>query len=71
MKDARAALMLDIERAELDNIAFNEEMISREKSVEMLKFYEVRKLDVLSILSDPFKHQFGNKDTFVHGLAVE
>ena len=56
MKDTRAAIMVDIERAELNNIAFNEEMISKEESIEMLKFYEVRKLDVLSILSDPFKH---------------
>ena len=26
---------------------------------------------MLSILSDPFKHHFGQKESFVHGLAVE
>ena len=46
-------------------------MITREQAVSILKFYEARKLDVLSILSDPFKHHFGQKESFVHGLAVE
>ena len=63
--------MQDIDNRELDEIHFNEEMIAREEAMKMLKFYEVRKLDVLSILSDPFKHHFGNKAAFVHGLAVE
>lgn len=36
-----------------------------------MKFYEARKLDVLSILSNPFKHQFDKKDNFVLDLAVE
>ena len=71
MKDARASVIQDIERNELDRVEFNEEMISKDESIKILKFYEVRKLDVLSILSDPFKHHFGNKHMFVHGLAVE
>lgn len=63
--------MQEIEQRELECIEFNEEMISREQAITILKFYEARKLDVLSILSDPFKHHFGQKESFVHGLAVE
>ena len=46
-------------------------MIEREHCVKILGFYEARKLDVLSILSNPFKHQFDQKDKFVLELAVE
>jgi hypothetical protein len=35
---------------------FNEEIIDRETATKMLRFYEARKLDVLSILSNPFSH---------------
>ena len=35
-------------------------------------YYEARKLDVLSILSNPFKYQFDkNKERFVFELAME
>lgn len=37
----------------------------------MIGFYEARKLDVLSILSNPHKHQFNKKNQFVLELAVE
>ena len=30
--------------------------------MKILGFYEARKLDVLSILSNPFKHSFNKKD---------
>ena len=64
-------IMAEIEQRELESIEFNEEMIPKVDAVSILKFYEARKLDVLSILSDPFKHHFGQKESFVHGLAVE
>ena len=71
MKDARSLIMRDIDERELESIEFNEEMITKEEALTILKFYEARKLDVLSILSNPFKHHFGQKDSFVLGLAVE
>lgn len=71
MKDARSLIMRDIDERELESIEFNEEMIERKEAETILKFYEARKLDVLSILSNPFKHHFGQKDSFVLGLAVE
>jgi len=38
----------------------------------MLNFYETRKLDVLSILSNPFENKFDKaKHLFVLKLAVE
>ena len=40
----------------LDNTEFNFEMLDKEKTKKILGFYEARKLDVLSILSNPFKH---------------
>jgi hypothetical protein len=55
----------------IDQTEFNEEMISKENCIKMVKFYEARKLDVLSILSNPFQHQFNQKDKFVLELAVE
>jgi len=51
--------MRDIDERELESIEFNEEMITKEEALTILKFYEARKLDVLSILSNPFKHHFG------------
>ncbi len=59
MKDARSLIMRDIDERELECIEFNEEMIEKEEAKTILKFYEARKLDVLSILSNPFKHHFG------------
>mmetsp|Transcript_11323 Transcript_11323/g.19069 ORF Transcript_11323/g.19069 Transcript_11323/m.19069 type:complete len:94 (-) Transcript_11323:40-321(-) len=50
---------------------FNEEMIEKKQCKKMLGFYEARKLDVLQILSNPFKHHFDQKDKFVLELAVE
>ena len=55
----------------MDCIEFNEEMIEKELAVKILGFYEARKLDVLSILSNPFKNQFQDKNKFVLELAVE
>ena len=46
-------------------------MIDKQTCLKILKFYEARKLDVLQILSNPFKHQFDQKDKFVLELAVE
>ena len=71
MKDARHLIMRDIENKQLEQIEFNEEMLDIDKCIKIMKFYEARKLDVLSILSNPFKHQFNKKDRFVLDLAVE
>ena len=71
MKDARHLIMRDIENRQLEQVEFNEEMLDIEKSLKIMKFYEARKLDVLSILSNPFKQQFNKKDKFVLDLALE
>ena len=72
MKDARQLVIKDVERRHLDQIEFNQEMIEKDKCIKMLGFYEARKLDVLQILSNPFKHQFDKqKEKFVLDLAVE
>lgn len=71
MKDARQLIMRDIDNRMMDATEFNEEMIERQNCIKMIGFYEARKLDVLSILSNPFKHQFDQKDKFVLELAVE
>jgi hypothetical protein len=55
MKDARHLIMRDIENRQLEQVEFNEEMLDIEKCLKIMKFYEARKLDVLSILSNPFK----------------
>ena len=55
----------------IETTEFNEEMIEKAEATKILGFYEARKLDVLSILSNPFKHQFNNKQKFVVDLAVE
>jgi len=55
----------------LDSTEFNREMLDRKTCKKALGFYEARKLDVLSILSNPFKHQFGDKAKFVLELAIE
>ena len=56
MKDARQLIMRDIEQRMMDATEFNEEMITMPACKKMLRFYEARKLDVLSILSNPFRH---------------
>ena len=56
MKDARQIVLKEVENREIDGIEFNEEMIDKFSCEKMLGFYEARKLDVLSILSNPFKH---------------
>ena len=72
MKDARTLILKDIEQTMLDSTEFNKEMLSRGQCKKILGFYEARKLDVLSILSNPFKHQFDNhKGKFVLELAIE
>lgn len=71
MKDARHLIMRDIENRQLEQVEFNEEMLDIEKCLKIMKFYEARKLDVLSILSNPFKQQFNKKDKFVLDLALE
>ena len=71
MKDARTIILKDIEQKMLDSTEFNMEMIDRQLCKKMLGFYEARKLDVLSILSNPFKHQFSDKNRFVLELAIE
>lgn len=72
MKDARQMIMKEIEQNMLDSTEFNIEMLDRFKCKKILGFYEARKLDVLSILSNPFKHQFSDdKKQFVLELAVE
>ena len=47
MKDARQLVIKDVERRQLEQIEFNQEMIEKEKCIMMLGFYEARKLDVL------------------------
>ena len=71
MKDARQLVLKDVENRHIESIEFNEEMIEKEECIKIMGFYEARKLDVLSILSNPFKHQFDNKEKFVLELAVE
>ena len=56
MKDARQMILKDIERKQLQEIEFNAEMVEKFEAIKALKFYESRKLDILSILSNPFKH---------------
>lgn len=56
MKDARQLVMKEIDQHMLDCTEFNIEMLDRVKCKKILGFYEARKLDVLSILSNPFKH---------------
>jgi len=62
MKDARQMIMKDIDQRMIDSTKFNVEMLNRKKCKHILGFYEARKLDVLSILSNPFKHQFNDKN---------
>jgi glutathione peroxidase-family protein len=72
MKDARQMVIKEIESKQIDNTKFNEEMIKKEECIKILGYYEARKLDVLSILSNPFKYQFDkNKERFVFELALE
>lgn len=56
MKDARQIVHRDVEQSHLNCIEFNEEMIEKKDCIKMIGFYEARKLDVLSILSNPHKH---------------
>ena len=56
MKDARQIIHREVEQRQLDAVEFNEEMIEKKECVKMIGFYEARKLDVLSILSNPHKH---------------
>lgn len=56
MRDARKLVMKEIEMKQLEQTEFNEEMLDKERCTKILGFYEARKLDVLSILSNPFKH---------------
>ena len=46
-------------------------MVSKEECIKIMGFYEARKLDVLAILSNPFKNHFDDKEKFVIELAVE
>lgn len=55
----------------MDELEFNEEILPLKQCLKIIKFYESRKLDVLSILSNPWKHHFDQKDLFVLELAVE
>lgn len=71
MRDARQLIMRDIEQRQLEELEFNEEILPLNKCLKIIKFYESRKLDVLSILSNPWKHHFDQKDLFVLELAVE
>lgn len=71
MKDARQMVMKEIDQRMLDCTEFNIEMLDKVKCKKILGFYEARKLDVLSILSNPFKHQFDDKNLFVLELAIE
>lgn len=71
MKDARQMIMKEIDQRMLDSTEFNIEMLEKKKCQKILGFYEARKLDVLSILSNPFKHHFNDKQAFVLELAVE
>lgn len=49
-------IMKEIDQLMLDSTEFNIEMLDRVKCKKILGFYEARKLDVLSILSNPFQH---------------
>jgi hypothetical protein len=56
MKEARNIILKDVDQKMLDSTEFNQEMITKELAKKMLGFYEARKLDVLSILSNPFSN---------------
>ena len=71
MRDARQIINREVEQREMDELEFNEELLPYKKCLKIIKFYESRKLDVLSILSNPWKHHFDKKDLFVLELAVE
>ena len=72
MKDARQLVLKEIEQKQIENTEFNVEMMKKEEAIKILGYYEARKLDVLSILSNPFKYQFDkNKERFVYELALE
>ena len=58
-------IMKEIDQRMLDSTEFNIEMLDKKKCKKIIGFYEARKLDVLSILSNPFKHQFNDKSMFV------
>lgn len=64
-------IMKEIDQRMLDSTEFNIEMIDRNKCKKILGFYEARKLDVLSIFSNPFQHKFNDKTYFVLELAIE
>jgi len=53
--------MRDIQNKKILHTEFNEEMLSRETCVKIIGFYEARKLDVLSILSNPFTNHLKDK----------
>ena len=71
MKDARQLIMRDIQNRKIANTEFNEEMLSKETCVKIIGFYEARKLDALSILSNPFNNHLKDKQKFILELAVE
>ena len=71
MRDARKLVNREVENQQLEETEFNEEALPYDKCVKILGFYEARKLDVLSILSNPWKHHFDQKDLFVLELAAE
>ena len=56
IKEARNIILKDVDQKMLDSTEFNQEMITKELAKKMLGFYEARKLDVLSILSNPFSN---------------
>jgi len=64
-------VMKDVTQSMLDNTEFNMEMVDRQKAKQILKIYEAGKLEVLSMLSDPYKNHFKEKDLFVLKLATE
>ena len=61
MKDARQLIMKDIQNRKIAHTEFNEEMLSKETCVKIIGFHEARKLDVLSILSNPFSNHLKDK----------
>ena len=61
MKDARQLIMKDIQNRKIAETEFNEEMLSKETCQKIIGFYEDIKIDVLSILSNPFTNHLKDK----------
>ena len=74
INEARKIILQEIENQHLKSLGdFNEEMLEMPTCKKIILFYESRKLEVLQMLSNPFKSglTFGKPDAFVLELAAE